>query len=60
MVLTNGVFIQVNIIDDKEMLRIGKEYKGKDYATDVLTFNYSLDKDYNVILLFHQHHQIII
>ena len=46
MVLTNGVFIQVNIIDDKEMLRIGKEYKGKDYATDVLTFNYSLDKDY--------------
>ncbi|MBP7859759.1 rRNA maturation RNase YbeY [Patescibacteria group bacterium] len=28
------------------MLRIGKAYKGKDYATDVLTFNYSKDEVY--------------
>ncbi|HHH14127.1 MAG TPA: rRNA maturation RNase YbeY [candidate division WWE3 bacterium] len=41
MLLKPGTSIQVNIIDDKEMLRIGKLYKGKDYPTDVLTFNYS-------------------
>lgn len=46
MTLKNGAFIQVNIINDAEMLRIGKEYKGKNYPTDVLTFNYSKDDLY--------------
>lgn len=46
MTLKNGTYVQVNIINDAEMLRIGKEYKGKDYATDVLTFNYSKDELY--------------
>ena len=41
MNLPLGANIQINIIDDAEMLRIGKEYKDKDYPTDVLTFNYS-------------------
>lgn len=46
MKLKNNDYIQINIINDKEMLRIGKQYKQKDYPTDVLTFNYSLDKLY--------------
>lgn len=46
MTIKNGTYIQVNIINDAEMLRIGKEYKGKDYPTDVLTFNYSGDDLY--------------
>lgn len=46
MELKKGTYIQVNIIDDKEMLRLGKKYKGKDYPTDVLTFNYSKDEFY--------------
>jgi probable rRNA maturation factor len=46
MKLANGTYVQVNIINDVEMLRIGKEYKGKDYPTDVLTFNYSKDELY--------------
>ncbi len=41
MILKCGTSIQINIINDKEMLRIAKIYKGKDYPTDVLTFNYS-------------------
>lgn len=46
MVIKSNNFIQVNFINDAEMLRIGKEYKGKDYPTDVLTFNYSKDSLY--------------
>ena len=46
MILKNGSYIQVNIINSKEMLRISKLYKGKNYATDVLTFNYSKDNLY--------------
>jgi probable rRNA maturation factor len=46
MALKNGNYVQINIINDSEMLRIGKEYKGKDYPTDVLTFNYAKTPDY--------------
>lgn len=46
MTLKNGTYVQVNIINDAEMLRIGKAYKGKTYPTDVLTFNYSGDDLY--------------
>ncbi|NCT55257.1 rRNA maturation RNase YbeY [bacterium] len=46
MNLPTGSNIQINVIDDAEMLRIGKEYKDKDYPTDVLTFNYSKTAGY--------------
>lgn len=46
MALPYGANIQINLINDAEMLRIGKEYKGKDYPTDVLTFNYSKTPGY--------------
>jgi len=46
MILKDKTYIQVNIINDAEMLRLGKEYKDKDYPTDVLTFNYSKDAVY--------------
>lgn len=46
MSLKKGTLVNVVIIDDKEMLRLGKTYKNKNYPTDVLTFNYSLSDDY--------------
>src|SRR3989344_8308281 len=46
MILEPGVSIQVNIVSDREMLQIGRKYKGKNYATDVLTFNYFNSEGY--------------
>jgi len=46
MIIPSDNYIQVNIINDPEMLRIGREYKNKEYPTDVLTFNYSKDEGY--------------
>ncbi|MFA6982290.1 MAG: rRNA maturation RNase YbeY [Patescibacteria group bacterium] len=33
------VLISINLVDDKRMLELNKEYKGKDAPTDVLSFN---------------------
>jgi len=46
--MKQGSTVNIHFINDKEMLRIGKQYKGKNYPTDVLTFNYSKDKDAEV------------
>jgi probable rRNA maturation factor len=35
--------ITVRIVDAEEGLRLNHEYRGKDYATNVLTFDYSQD-----------------
>jgi len=35
-----GQSISVNFIGDKESQKLNKQFRGKDYATDVLSFNY--------------------
>jgi len=37
--------IGVSLVDNKEIQALNKRYLGKDYPTDVLSFNYS-DSDY--------------
>ena len=35
--------IAVRIVDEEEGRRLNREFRGKDYATNVLTFNYSYE-----------------
>lgn len=35
----NKLYISVTVVGDKEIHKLNKEYRKKDYATDVLSFN---------------------
>lgn len=37
-ILENKAYISIFITDDKEMLKLNKEHLGRDYSTDVLSF----------------------
>lgn len=39
MPILDNTFISVSIIDDEKIKELNKEYRDKDYATDVLSFN---------------------
>ena len=37
--IKKNVFINIHLTDDKEMKKLNKKYKNKNYPTDVLSFN---------------------
>lgn len=39
------MYINVSLVGDKEIRALNKKYLGRDYATDVLSFNYLEDDD---------------
>jgi rRNA maturation RNase YbeY len=43
-ILGGKTFISVYITDDKEMKKLNKEYLGRDYSTDVLSFEIKEDQ----------------
>ena len=36
--------LNINLIDDKSLLKINNDFLNKDYLTDIITFNYSENK----------------
>jgi probable rRNA maturation factor len=40
-----NILISVSLVDDAEMQRLNKKYKGKDYPTDVLSFTMDENHD---------------
>ncbi len=39
MSILNNTHISISIVDDEQIQKLNKEFRNKDYATDVLSFN---------------------
>lgn len=37
--MKNNAFVNISFVTDPEMKKLNKKHRGKDYATDVLSFN---------------------